>query len=64
CHGASGTGSHTIPRLAGQQVKYLEESLQRYRSGSGERIDPKMAAYTRNLKDTDIQNLAAFLNAM
>jgi cytochrome c553 len=64
CHGASGTGSQKIPRLAGQQVKYLEESLQRYRSGSGERIDPKMAAYTRNLKDTDIQNLAAFLNAM
>lgn len=64
CHGASGTGSQKIPRLAGQQVKYLEESLQRYRSGSGERIDPKMAAYTRNLKDTDIQNLAAFLTAM
>ncbi len=64
CHGASGTGSHTIPRLAGQQAKYLEESLQRYRSGSGERIDPKMAAYTRNLNDADIQNLAAFLSAM
>ncbi len=64
CHGASGTGSQKIPRLAGQQVKYLEESLQRYRRGSGERIDPKMAAYTRNLNDTDIQNLAAFLNAM
>ena len=64
CHGASGSGTHTIPRLAGQQVKYVEDSLKRYRSGSGERIDPRMAAYTRNLKDADIQNLAAYLSAM
>jgi cytochrome c553 len=61
CHGAGGTGTHTIPRLAGQQVAYLEDSLKRYRSGDGERIDPRMAAYTRNLKDADIQNLAAYL---
>jgi cytochrome c553 len=64
CHGASGTGTQKIPRLAGQQVKYLEDSLKRYRSGNGERIDPKMAAYTRNLKDADIQNLAAYLSAI
>jgi cytochrome c553 len=29
-----------------------------------ERIDPRMAAYTRNLKDADIQNLAAYLTAL
>lgn len=63
CHGAGGTGSHTIPRLAGQQVKYLEDSLKRYRDGN-ERIDLRMAAYTRNLKDADIQNLAAYLTAL
>jgi len=61
CHGAGGSGTHTIPRLAGQQVKYLEDSLKRYRDGAGERIDPRMAAYTRNLKDADIQSLAAYL---
>jgi cytochrome c553 len=64
CHGASGTGTHTIPRLAGQQVAYLQDSLKRYRSGNGERIDPRMAAYTRNLKDADIRNLAAYLSAL
>jgi len=64
CHGASATGTQTIPRLAGQQVKYVEDSLKRYRSGSGERIDPKMASYTRNLKDADIQNLAAYLSML
>jgi cytochrome c553 len=61
CHGATGAGTQKIPRLAGQQLKYLEDSLKRYRSGSGERIDPKMAAYARNLKDADIRNLAAYL---
>jgi cytochrome c553 len=64
CHGARGTGTHIIPRLAGQQVTYLENSLKRYRGGNGERIDPMMAAYTRNLTDVDIQNLAAFLTAL
>lgn len=64
CHGARGTGTHTIPRLAGQQAKYLEDSLKRYRGGNGDRIDPMMAAYTRNLKDADIQNLSAFLTTL
>lgn len=64
CHGAGGTGTHTIPRLAGQQAVYLEDSLKRYRSGNGGRIDPRMAAYTRNLKDADIRNLAAYLTAL
>lgn len=64
CHGANGSGTQKIPRLAGQQVQYVEESLKRYRSGSGERIDAKMAAYTRNLKDADIRNLAAYLTTL
>jgi len=64
CHGADGGGSGKIPRLAGQQTQYVEDSLKRYRSGSGERIDPRMAASTRHLKDTDIRNLAAYLAAM
>jgi cytochrome c553 len=64
CHGANGAGTRKIPRLAGQQVQYLEDSLKRYRSGSGERIDPMMAAYTRNLGETDIRNLASYLTAL
>jgi cytochrome c553 len=64
CHGANATGSNKIPRLAGQQTLYLQDSLKRYRSGSGERIDPKMSAFTRNLKDADIDNLAAYLSTL
>lgn len=61
CHGTTGAGSSTIPRLAGQQIEYVEDSLKRYRKGNGERIDPLMAAYTRKLSDADIRHLAAYL---
>ena len=64
CHGPEGTGSSKIPRLAGQQVQYVEDSLKRYRSGSGERTDPRMAAFTRNLTDADIRHLAAYLSTL
>ena len=64
CHRADGTGAHRIPRLAGQQVKYVENSLKRYRNGEGERMNPSMAAYTRNLKDADIAELAAYLSTL
>jgi cytochrome c553 len=64
CHGKAATGTQKIPRLAGQQVQYLEDSLKRYRSGDGERIDPRMASYTHNLKDTDIQGLAGYLSTL
>lgn len=64
CHGATAYGTEKVPRLATQQLGYLQDSLKRYRSGSGERIDPLMAAYTRNLKDADIVNLSAYLASM
>ena len=64
CHGATAYGTDKVPRLANQQPGYLQTSLMRYRSGSGARIDPLMAAYTRNLKDADIVNLAAYLASM
>lgn len=64
CHGANAYGSDNIPRLASQQTVYLQLSLKRYRNGSGERIDPRMQSYTRNLKDNDIDNLAAYLASL
>lgn len=64
CHGADAHGTARFPRLAGQQRLYLQRSLERYRNGSGERIDPRMASYTRNLKQQDIVNLAAYLASL
>jgi cytochrome c553 len=64
CHGEEAHGTERVPRLAGQHDSYLQLSLRRYRNGGGERIDPKMSAYTRNLNDRDIANLAAYLTRL
>lgn len=64
CHSTDGAGTNKIPRIAGQQTEYLQNSMKRYRDGSGERIDLQMAAFTKNLKDTDIENLTAYISSM
>lgn len=64
CHGADGAGNEKIARIAGQQPEYLKLTLQRYRSGSGERIDPLMAANTKLMTDADIQAVVAYVSSM
>lgn len=64
CHGEQGRGNEKIARIAGQQPEYLTLSLKRYRDGTGERIDPFMAANTKNLTDADINALVAFVSGM
>lgn len=62
CHGNDGRGNEKIARIAGQQAGYVELTLKRYRSGSGERIDAQMAANTSVLTDADIRALALYLS--
>lgn len=64
CHGEQGRGNDKIARIAGQQPEYLTVSLKRYRDGTGERIDPFMAANTKNLHDADIDALVAYISGM
>lgn len=64
CHGEAGRGNHKIARLAGQKYEYVAKSLKRYRDGTGERIDPLMAANTKNLDDAEIRAVAAFISTM
>lgn len=64
CHGTDGRGNEKVARIAGQQTDYLQLTLKRYRSGSGERIDPLMAANTRNMSDADIQAVVAYVSSM
>jgi cytochrome c553 len=64
CHGAQGLGSEKIPRIAGQQGEYLRLTLKRYRSGTGARTDPLMAANTRLLTDAHIEGLVAYVSTL
>lgn len=63
CHGDNGQGGGRgeYPRIAGQQVRYIESQLKNFRSRS--RINIPMFPYTqeRELSDADIKDVAAYL---
>ncbi len=49
---------YRVPKIAGQNAKYLEAALQAYRSG--ERSHPSMRGIATSLSDQDIADLAAY----
>lgn len=60
CHGPSGISIAPIyPNVAGQKEPYLVEQLKAYRDGS--RTNLIMAPMARDLTDTQIVNLAAYM---
>ncbi|HMN21971.1 MAG TPA: cytochrome c [Ottowia sp.] len=63
CHGPGGISVAPIyPNLAGQKEPYLVEQIKAYRDGS--RVNAIMAPMAKNLTDTQIVNLAAYLSAL
>lgn len=64
CHGDKAMGEATVPRLAGQQPGYVVKSLRRYRDGTGERLEPVMAANTKMMSDAQIQAVAAYVASL
>jgi cytochrome c553 len=62
CHGAAGVSvSDTIPNLAGQKARYIENQLKALRAGS--RKSDIMNAMASQLSADDIANLAAHFSA-
>ena len=63
CHGDQGAGGKKgeYPRIAGQRVNYLEGQLRNFRSRA--RVNIPMFPYTqeRELSDSDIKDVAAYL---
>ena len=63
CHGIQGYQAsfpevHKVPRIAGQNAKYIAASLAGYKKG--ERKHPTMAAIAASLSDQDMADLAAY----
>lgn len=60
CHGEDGNKMLTpeTPKLGGQREDYLAKSIEDYRSGA--RSNPLMSAVAANLKDAEIEALAAY----
>jgi cytochrome c553 len=62
CHGAKGEASNSIyPRLAGQNVVYLKKQLRNFRDGA--RKSDTMNQMAKELKDNEIEALAAYFSA-
>lgn len=63
CHGIPNYNNvyptYRVPRLGGQNVRYLEVALKGYKSG--DRAHATMRAQAANLSDQDIADIAAYL---
>lgn len=63
CHGIPGYRAsfpeiYSVPKIAGQNEKYIQSSLRAY--ASGERTHPTMDAISKSLSDQDMADLAAY----
>ena len=61
CHGEQARGNDLYPRLAGQNLAYLQTSITHYRDGTGVRSNQLMAIATAPLKNADVVALSHFL---
>ena len=62
CHGENGAGTApTFPKLAGQQLSYIEHVLHAYQTG--ERKNPVMSAQAASLSKDDIKQLALWYSS-
>lgn len=64
CHAEDGRGNENFARIAGQQPDYMRTTLKRYRNGTGSRVEPLMAASTKQMTDADINAVVAYVGAM
>lgn len=63
CHGRTGRGAGSFPRLSGRKADYLSARLEKYRAG--ERVGANsalMAPIARDLTDEQIAALAGFMS--
>ena len=64
CHGEKGEGNpaQKAPRIGGQHSWYIESSIQKFKSG--ERKNPTMLPFIKNLSDKDVADLAAYVSTL
>ncbi len=63
CHGAKGISpTGMFPNLAGQKADYLVAQMKAFRGKT--RVNPMMSPMAANLKDEDIDNLAAYFASL
>ena len=61
CHGPTLMGQQAVPRLAGQDLAYLEKRLRGYKTRTTSDLDGQMTMAAQPLTEADIVALAHFL---
>ena len=67
CHGIPGYKAsfpevYNVPKIAGQNAKYIEAALKEYASGA--RSHPSMVGIAKSLSEQDIADLAAYYSSL
>lgn len=64
CHGQNGEGNaaQKAPRIAGQHDWYIYTQLVSFKNG--DRKNPTMLPFIKNLSDKDYQDLAAYISSI
>lgn len=62
CHGANGEGKAPNPKLAGIAEDKFIQDIKDYKSGK--RANPIMKTFASQLKDRDVENLAAYYSSL
>lgn len=63
CHGPSAHGTETLPRLAGQQARYIEGQLKEFNKRDRTNDNEVMHAVASKLTELEIKALAEFLSS-
>ena len=64
CHGNAGRGSEQVARIAGQQADYVRLTLKGYRDGSIARPNSIMTPNVKQLSNTDVEAIVAYVSSM
>jgi cytochrome c553 len=64
CHGASGGGTETLPRLAGQHVQYTENQLKAFDRRERKNDNAVMHGIASKLSELELKAVAAYISGL
>jgi cytochrome c553 len=64
CHGPTGQGSDTLPRLAGQHAQYVENQLKQFNKRERTNDNAVMHAIASKLSELEVKAVASYLSGL
>ena len=64
CHGTAGHGNHQYPRIAGQPMEFLVNTLTSFKNNDEDRHNSPMVAVIKNLGEQDLKDVASYVTNM